>query len=207
MGPRHRALAALVLGGSCTFAAAAEGPGLTVNSDDLQWPRLQGRVALQPAPTLGGSIAGSRSAPSANSLGVMGDYYVTPSFLGPTRAGGFRATSGLLMGSRGSTWAVPSPSLGTSTGSRERTLFGAQGTTLVPGDTSGDNQTVPYLGVGYTGLSVRGGWSFSADLGLSLNAGSAVKLGRVFTGSQSLDDAVRDMRWSPLVQLGVSYSF
>ena len=207
MGPRHRALAALVLGGSCTWAAAAEGPGLTVNSDDLEWPRLQGRVALQAAPAWGGAVAGSRSAPSPNSLGLMGDYYVTPSFLGPSRTGGFRATSGLVMGSRGSTWAVPSPSLGNTGSARERRLFGAPGNTLVPGDTTGDTSTVPYLGVGYTGLSARGGWSFSADLGLSLNAGSAVKLGRVFTGSQSLDDAVRDMRWSPLVQLGVSYSF
>jgi predicted glycoside hydrolase/deacetylase ChbG (UPF0249 family) len=55
---------------------------------------------------------------------------------------------------------------------------------------------------------VRGGWSFNADLGLvSQTRNGAVKLGRVMTGSQSLDDAVREMRWSPLVQLGVSYSF
>src|SRR5262245_40194323 len=125
MGPRQRALAALVLGGSwCAWAVAAEGPGLTVNSDGLQWPRLQGRVALQTAPAWGGAITGGRSAPSPNSLGLMGDYYVTPSFLGPTRAGGFRATSGIFMGSRGSTWAVPSPSLGNTGSGRERRLFG-----------------------------------------------------------------------------------
>ena len=206
MGPRTRAFAALVLGGSCIVAAAAEGPGLTVNSDDLQWPRLQGRVALQATPTTGGAIVGSRTTPSPNTLGLMSDYYVTPSFLGPQRAGGFRATSGLVMGSRASSWAVPSPSLG-NTGSGQGRVFGSPGNTLVPGDTTGDTPVTGYLGLGYTGLSTRGGWSFSADVGLSLNAGSAVKLGRVFTGSQSLDDATRDMRWSPLVQLGVSYSF
>jgi len=207
MGPRIRALVALVLGGSCVWAAAAEGPGLTVNSDDLQWPRWQGRAALQSTPAWGGAVVGSRGAASPNTLGLMGDYYVTPSFLGPSRAGGFRATSGLVMGSRNSSWAVPSPSLGNTGTGRERRVFGSPATTLVPGDTTGDTPTVPYLGVGYTGLSARGGWSFSADLGMSLNAGSAVKLGRVVTGAQSLDDAVRDMRWSPLVQLGVSYSF
>jgi hypothetical protein len=34
-----------------------------------------------------------------------------------------------------------------------------------------------------------------------------VRFGRVFNGSQSLDDVVRDMRLAPVVQLGVSYSF
>ena len=32
-------------------------------------------------------------------------------------------------------------------------------------------------------------------------------LGRVFNGNQSLDDVLREMRLSPLVQVGVSYSF
>jgi hypothetical protein len=76
---------------------------------------------------------------------------------------------------------------------------------VLPGDQAVDTPTLPYLGVGYTGLSPRGGWSFNADLGLmSLNPGNAGKLGRVFGGGQSLDDTVRDMRWSPVVQLGVS---
>jgi len=66
---------------------------------------------------------------------------------------------------------------------------------------------VPYFGFGYTGLPSKAGWGFSADLGvMALNPGSAVKLGRVF-GGQNLDDVLRDMRLSPLVQLGVSYSF
>jgi hypothetical protein len=61
--------------------------------------------------------------------------------------------------------------------------------------------------VGYTSLYGKSGWGFSADFGLmALSPGSAVKLGRVL-GGQSLDDVLRDMRLSPLVQLGVSYSF
>ena len=47
-----------------------------------------------------------------------------------------------------------------------------------------------------------------ADVGvMALNPGSAVKLGRVVGGNQSLDDVLREMRLSPLVQVGVSYSF
>ncbi|MEO7339001.1 MAG: hypothetical protein ABIV63_20700, partial [Caldimonas sp.] len=64
------------------------------------------------------------------------------------------------------------------------------------------------FGIGYTGLSPHGGWSFRADLGLvSLSPGGAVRLGRLVTGNQNLDDAVRDLRLSPVMQLGVSYAF
>jgi len=81
-------------------------------------------------------------------------------------------------------------------------------TGVLPGDQAVDSPTLPYLGVGYTGLSPRGGWSFNADLGLvSLSPGNAVKLGRFLGGGQGLDETVRDMRWSPVMQLGVSYSF
>ena len=67
---------------------------------------------------------------------------------------------------------------------------------------------VPYLGIGYTGLATRGGWSFSADLGLIV--AEARQRGRASAasyGTQSLDDAVRDLRLSPVLQVGVSYSF
>jgi hypothetical protein len=38
---------------------------------------------------------------------------------------------------------------------------------------------------------------------MALNPGSGLRLGR----GQSLDDVVRDMRLTPVLQLGVSYSF
>ncbi len=38
-----------------------------------------------------------------------------------------------------------------------------------------DTTTAPYLGVGYTNLSVRNGWSFNADLGL-VGHGSGARL-------------------------------
>ncbi len=69
------------------------------------------------------------------------------------------------------------------------------------------NSSVPYLGVGYTGLqSLRatgGGWGFSADVGLvALQPRSAVRFGQ-----QGLSDSLRDLQLSPLLQLGASYSF
>jgi hypothetical protein len=200
-----RLLSTLALCGVCVGASAADGQGLTVDPDQLPWPRLQTRLAVQ-SPLPSNVALGSRTAPSLGSLSMMGDYYVTPSFLGAQRAGGFRATSGLLVGPRGQAWpgVGTAPTLGVGT---DRRLSSSP--VSATGDTAtAENTSLPYVGIGYTGLSARGGWSFSADLGMvSLSPGSAVKLGRVFTGSQALDDTVRDMRWSPVLQLGVSYSF
>lgn len=191
--------AALALAGSCALAHAGGGVGLTVNADELQWPRWQGRLSV--------STASSANSNFATSASLMSDYYLTGSLLGPKRAGGFRATSGVVIGPRAQAWgAPPTASLG-GVFSVDRRVFG-QGPAIPPGDASTDSPTLPYLGLGYTGLSPRGGWSFHADLGLvSLSPGSAVKLDRVFTGTQSLDDTLHDMRWSPVFQLGVSYSF
>ena len=42
---------------------------------------------------------------------------------------------------------------------------------------------------------------------MALNAGSAVRFGRLLSGTQSVDELVRDLRLTPVLQLGVSYSF
>ena len=64
--------------------------------------------------------------------------------------------------------------------------------------------TLPYVGIGYTGLAPRSGWGFSADLGLiAKSPGNSPRIG----GGPSLDDQIRDMRMTPLLQLGVSYAF
>jgi hypothetical protein len=207
---RHieRIVAACLIAGFAVPAYSDDGNGFTANSDRVNWPRWQGRLSLGTAAAdwRNGSNSSVNLGLGSTSLSLMSDYYLTGSLLGPTRAGGFRATSGVLVGPRSRTW--PGPVLGAqgSAFSFDRRMFG-QATTLGPADSSTDSPTVPYLGVGYTGLSLRGGWSFSADLGLmSLSAGD-VRLGRVVTAPQNLDDLVRDMRWAPMVQVGVSYSF
>lgn len=208
---RHleRVLASCAIAGFAAVAHAAEGNGLTVNADNLYWPRWQGRLSLvSPAPAWRSALASNASAAvGSSSLGLMSDYYVTGSLLGPKRAGGFRATSGILIGPRAQAWAGTGTATFAGNFSVQRRAFG-QSPTLLPGDAAAETSTLPYLGIGYTGLSPRGGWSFSADLGvISLGASSAVKFGRVVNGTQSLDDTLRDMRWSPMLQLGVSYSF
>ena len=122
----------------------------------------------------------------------------------------FRATSGLIVGARAST------ALSANTGNLAGRAFSVDHRhaawvsplAAVDLQPSTELATVPYVGVGYTGLSNKGGWGFSADVGLvALSPRSAVKLGRVLGGGQSLDEVLREMRLSPLVQLGVSYSF
>ena len=196
----------VVLAGHVALAHAGEGNGLTVRGDELQWPRWQGRLSMSSASPATLRSFGSNTT-VASSLSLMGDYYLTGSLLGPTQAGGFRATSGVLIGPRSQALTALSTSLnGGGFSADRRTSIPGPG--LRPGEATTDTPTLPYLGVGYTGLSPRGGWSFNADLGvMSLSPSSAVKFGRLLGGTQTLDDTVRDMRWSPVLQLGVSYSF
>ena len=169
------------------------------------WAQWQGRVSI------GTTVPGWRASFNAQdntvqrpgNLSLVGDYYLSRAFTGPGSAGGLRATGGVILGPRSQAFASL-PGAGTggsfSIGSR---LFG---TSPMPysNDTAGENATLPYLGLGYTGLSARSGWSFSADLGLvAQSPGNVVRLGR----GQSLDDVVRDLRLAPVLQLGVSYSF
>jgi hypothetical protein len=185
---------------------ASEGNGLTVKGDEFQWPRWQGRLSMSSASPASTRTFGPAN-PGLSGLTLMGDYYLTGSLLGAKRAGGLRATSGVVIGPR----SLAAANLGAGSAGNgfnvDRRVTG-QATNVLPGDSSVDAPTLPYVGIGYTGLSPRGGWSFNADVGVvSLSPGNAAKLGRFFGGGQSLDDAVRDMRWSPVLQLGVSYSF
>lgn len=190
---------ALIASAPACFAATTGGDGLR------PWPQWQGRLSLSTSgPALGNNGLDVRS------LSLMGDYYFGRPSLGGRAAGGFRATSGLIVGARSSS------ALSGNTGNFAGRAFSfdhrhaAWVSPLTPVDVqpSTEPAAVPYVGVGYTGLSNKGGWGFSADVGLvALSPRSAVKLGRVLGGGQSLDEVLRDMRLSPLVQLGVSYSF
>jgi hypothetical protein len=150
-----------------------------------------------------------RTGLQVSSVGLLGDVYFgsTPAPRA-TSVGGFRATSGLLIGTRStgpSTVAPPTSGLLAT----DRRLFGASASPLTyPADPNVDTTTLPYIGIGYSNLSTKSGWHFSADLGVvSQSPGNVVRFGKVVGGSQNLDDVVRDMRLAPVVQLGVSYSF
>lgn len=190
-------VAAVAALGSAGTAGAVEGDGLLAK--DSTWPRWQVRLSILTATPL------LRDDPwrPVNGASFMGDYYFTRSLPRLGNTGGFRATSGVLLGAR-STYLL-------STGQTGRVLNverrnGSLWTSLLtePQETG----AAPYVGVGYTALYGKTGWGFSADLGLvGKQSRSTVKLGRAITGQHNLDDAVREMRLSPLLQLGVSYSF
>lgn len=186
--------------------ALADGRGIQVDAERFDWPRWQARLQLnaevQSAVTANG-FAVLPVAPIARSGALFGDYYLAPPRLGD--AGGLRLTSGIVVGQRGSLFGPG------SLASLEQGVTATVARSLVPVpaslDTSSDTSlTWPYFGVGYSGSSLRGGWGFSADLGLAAQNPGAIRLGRAFS-SQPLDDLVRDMRLTPVLQLGVSYRF
>ena len=180
--------------------------------NSLSWDRVQGHVAFSTrtlslrADPYNANREFDGARPS--SVALVGSYYLsTP--LSQLSFSGLRATSGLMLGQRSPLWGIPGFSSAAFSGDRRRggTYSDPYADASAPNGNSGSNNT-PYLGIGYTGLGGKGNWGFSADLGLiSLNPGSIVRLGRVFNGSQNLDDMVRDLRLAPVLQLGISYSF
>lgn len=185
---------------------AADGIGLAPNGEP--WARWQGRLSFGTSPPLwhAGLADPDSQAVRLNRMSLMGDYYVTTSLIGASGIGGLRATGGVILGPRGQLWA------GHAVGSGNGFSIGSQpfGPSAMPyaNDPGSDTVALPYVGLGYTGLSVHSGWRFSADLGLvAQSPGNASRLGRALGGGQNLDDAVRDLRIAPLLQVGASYAF
>jgi hypothetical protein len=192
---------------AAAHAATDEVEGLGLKA---QLPSVQGRVRLgmsagQSEPWLASGHASDARLAGAS---VLGDYYIGGRHAARDgSSSGFRATSGLYVGARANLWGqalAPAGSLALL--SIERHSFSLAAPAL-PGE-GDDTATVPYFGLGYSSHSIKWGLSFSADFGLmALNPGGALRLGRAFGGGQSVDDLLRDLRLSPVVQLGVSYSF
>jgi len=169
----------------------------------LSWGRLQGRMAFASGATpLRADPLPTEKAFDVSSVSLMGDYYLRPS-LSQLTLGGLRATSGIMFGQRSALWGMPTGHMSGSGIDRRHT--GYDGSDY-------DRATTPYVGLGYSGTGGRqgktGNWGFSADLGLmSLSPGNIGRFGRVVNGSQNLDDVVRDLRLSPMVQFSFTYAF
>ena len=194
---------------AAVFGLAAAAPtqaqnGLQAPTAATSWPQWQGRFALGLSPqTLNDSTRLRGSS-------LLGDYYFYrhPMTSLTSPLGGFRATSGLMLG-----------------GSSTRRLLTGLGADLTSGRAVGlsggllslqplgwpnesDNNNASYLGLGYTLMSLRGGWGLSADIGLATTTRSNAALGSgLGLGRSSLEDNLRDLRLTPLLQLGLSYSF
>jgi len=196
----------IIVVGSLIVAAASAvaggGQGLSVDADRVDWPQVQTRlqVAIEPMTPMGASFEGATLQP--RSAALFGDYYLTRPYLG--QAGGLRVTSGFVAGTRG---AVIGPGQTTPPGSFGFSSMSRPGLVAASSiDAPNDILTWPYLGIGYSDSSLRGGWGFSADLGLAAQSFGLFRTARSL-GSQSLDDTVRDMRLTPVLQLGVSYRY
>ena len=171
----------LALAGSSSMAE-----GFKVPVANVDWPTWQARrlalTAPMPASTFWVGVgAGLRQDGRISQLLLSDRYFSAPSL--QLDQGSLRASMGLLVS--------------------ERTTGLRLGNSALQA-----NRALPYVGLGYSGLSIKGGWTLSADIGVVLdNAAGATRFGSAILGQQSFDSALRDMRLSPLMQLAVSYAF
>jgi hypothetical protein len=183
-------LAAALLGLAAQAASAAD--GLRAPDAASVWPSWQTRLSLTLAePAWSGARVVRRAA-------LLGDYYLNAPDADPSARwrGGFRATSGVVLGGLGPhAWPAGS-------------TFALSATTIDDAGGAPDGGFWPYVGLGYTGLAPRGGWGFSADVGLALRQpGLSVDGGRASAGLPGWEGTLRRFDLMPMVQLGVRYSF
>jgi hypothetical protein len=163
-------------------------------------PRWQARLQLSSTDAASDAtphLGGSRIL-SAN---LLGDYYLTRSGFSSLQ-GGLRATGGLLLGPLSMSQSSGGLALGSgpvSAGRRSLSLNRMDAYSLEP------SANLSYVGIGYTGRVQGSGFAFSADFGLMSGSYSGLRLGR--SSAQGFEDAMRDLRFKPLLQLGLAYSY
>lgn len=198
-------MAGLLLVASATSALAQGGLRLAneAQAQTAAWPQWQARFGL----TTNASALSAGTRWQLGSGQMLGDYYwsgLRP--VGAHRSGGFRATSGLLFGQRALALGTPVPASPQGMG---LTLAGSMRLAPGLGDAAAEPwSVVPYVGIGYSGLSLRGGWGFTADLGLAGTVGGGLRARREGApGSQGVDELLRELRLTPVLQFGASYAF
>jgi len=196
------ALAALTV--HCAAAAAQDGlrPASIGNA--------RADAPLQSAPHWQARLGATRAASADSSarlqgtaLHLLGDYYwqgFRPARFG--LSGGFRATSGLLVGERALS-LLPSSSF---THGSVAPAAGVRALRLGEADRE-VALAVPYVGVGYSGVSLRGGWGFTADVGLAGTGGGLQMRRDMLSHPRGADEILRELRLTPVMQIGASYAF
>ena len=193
----------------CAFLGLQTLPAIAADSSlqldlkhlDTSSPRWQARFQLSNLDVDRYGLDSARTGPKVLSLNMLGDYYLTSSGMKGVR-GGLRATGGMLLGPLSLTQSSSGLALGSA---GDQSVSYGQRSLRPSGDLGDPSASMSYLGVGYTGHLLRSGLSFSADLGLVSN----LSLGglRLGNASAQIDDVLRDMRYKPLLQLGLSYSY
>jgi len=195
--------------GLALAAGASLAEGLQVDAAGGYWfgsetrLRLHAQPLAAPALRLGEAAAPALSLWQPWAVSVTGDYYFSaarPDLALPRS--GFRASSALLIREGGI-------SLADVAMSSRSGLPPGRPAGLLLGDAQGYGiSTMPYVGIGYSGLSLKSGWGFWADVGMVVQSpGSALGVGRVLSGHQGVDELLRELRMAPMVQLGVNYAF
>jgi len=207
-----RILSCLGLAALAGMAGLCSAEGLKPERIGGYWSTAQTRLQINAVvldtalPLPAWQLAGS--PPLAASLG--GDYFFSKRLddaVGPRT--GLRASGSLLIRQPGVslselTWS--SRAL-TSQGSAWRAPAAGFGSMAYEPSTLGLS-ALPYVGLGYSDFSQRTGWGFWADIGLVVqNPGPALGMGRVLSGTQGADELLRELRLSPMLQMGVNYSF
>lgn len=181
--------------------AALASSGLVAPPADTLWPHWQARIAVQTAAVspLGLSRLLESGSPQRSWQGgaLLGDYYFAqPSF------GSFRASGGLMFGSTGG-----APLLSAAVGSRlGLTLHGTGNLPNLGAEAA--TGTVPYLGLGFTSAAWLRTLSLTADLGwVAEQPSAAAGVGRALFGIQGKESDWREMRLSPVLQVGLRYTY
>ncbi|MBV8503402.1 MAG: hypothetical protein JO006_16995 [Paucibacter sp.] len=173
---------------------AADGLQLDVKRAELGSSPWQARFQLS-------NLDADRLGSKVLSLNLLGDYYLTNSGMNGV-SGGLRATGGMLLGPLSLTQSSAGLALGDSS---VHAYSLGQRSLRLGSDFNDPGASMSYMGIGYTGHVMRGGLSFSADLGLMSNlALSGLRLGNA---AAPIDEVLRDMRYKPLLQLGLSYRY
>lgn len=146
-------------------------------------PALRARVNL----LSGDEISGSRLLAAQ----LLGDYYLVG------QGNGLRVSGGLMLG--------PVSLAGSSLAPARPGVLGVGHRRLL-GNSDEERLSQPYLGVGFSRYGSS--WGFTADLGVAVRGGGAgLRTDSATTFAQSIDDSLRRLQWTPMVQLGVSYRF
>ena len=201
------------LAASISIACQA-GQGLTAPRPDVWWPQWQARLSLQTAPLASALLYSDRSTQAGLSTqrgvqggALLGDYYFARPLMGQLRASGglmFGPLGGAPHGFASTQLAVPGSALPNRLG---LSLLGAA-TPASKWTASESTETVPYVGLGYSGSWWRDSLSLTADLGMvSERPTAAGNVGRAVFGNQGMNQALRDLRLSPVLQLGMRYAF
>jgi len=203
-------LLALSMQGLAALALHTGALAADFSAPSLEAPKWQARLqlgSLDSSSNWNNGFENSRYAGSRLlSAQLMGDYFLTGSGLRGVH-GGLRATGGMLLGpvsqSQLGFGLGPNARLGQNFSLSQRSSLSTLSPALDGGDPSA---SLSYLGLGYSGQSLRGGWGFSADLGLLSDTSlGGLRLGN--SRSQGMEDLMRDLRFKPVLQLGLSYSY